>query len=158
MAEHYLSLGRQSAEAELVQRLIASGVDPRTVESTTGISPSVINQVLTVHFHGKIRVPEDDELIAQARQLAKKVMAKASFLLDRAPLPIQINIMKSVMPAVGRMIGNDQGASHEDAFHALTELLGSQRVDPHPLAALSLARESPPPTLPTDDSDQGINP
>lgn len=159
LAEHYLTLGREQAEVELVKRLVLSGLDSRTVESLTGVPQQQVIQILNVHFNGKIRIPEDDELIEQARRLAKKVLSRADLLIDTAPLPVQINLMKSIMPAIGRMIGNDAGSSFEEARAALATVLASQRVDaagPSPI----LSRPSGPatPLIPTDDPDQGFNP
>lgn len=159
LAEHFLALGREQAEVELIKRLVLSGLDSRTVETLTGVPQSQVVQILNVHFNGKIRIPEDDELVEQARRLAKKVLSRAELLIDTAPLPTQLSLMKSIMPAIGRMVGTDQGSSFEDARSALASLLSSQRVDAatvpdvpspaHGLAALPLA---------IDDPDQGLNP
>lgn len=157
LAEHYISVGREAATLDLIRVLITHGLDPRTIESI-GIPSSQITQVLSVHFEGKIRVPEDEELVAEARKLAKKTLAKASVLMDVAPLPVQINLMKSVMPAIGRLIGNDAGASFEQAYAALSDLFSQQRVDVAPSIPLPSLTSGPTPSLiPTDDSDEGSN-
>lgn len=155
MAEHY----REQAMLDLIRTLLERGIDPRTVESITNSTPAQVTHVLNVHFNGKIRVPEDDELVAEARRLAKKVLNRAGLLMDTAPLLVQVSLMKSVMPAIGRLIGNDAGSSFEEAYSALSSLLASQRVDP-PSSPGVLSLSSGPATalIPTDDPNQGLNP
>lgn len=75
-------------------------------------------------------VRTDDELAQAARSLAHKAIAIANDYLDNGSPKVQLEVIKSIMPAIGRGL-SDKGESEElaEMRTALAELMTLVRGD-----------------------------
>lgn len=62
-------------------------------------------------------VEQDTDLAEEARALARKAIATANYYLDHGSPAVKLNVIKSIMPAIGRGMSDKGG---EDA--AVVEL------------------------------------
>lgn len=122
----------QEAKIELVSELLKRGFSPQSVSSLTSTPVTQVTQILNVNLGGRIRTPEDEELAIAARKLALRAISEANLLLDIGPMPAKLAMIRAVLPAAARLVGNSQeGDSHEEAFAAHRRLMESMKELPN---------------------------
>ena len=128
LIEHYQAEARKELEVEIITKLLQLGWDKKAIADTVGVSPQHVTNILQIRLNGRVRTPEEEELASEARRLARKALQKAHTILDVGTQSMQMQIIKSILPAAARMIGNDSG-SEDEARSALERVFGEQRLD-----------------------------
>ncbi len=69
---------------------------------------------------------EDDPLVAAARQLANRSIERGLWMLEHGSVQLQLQVIKSIMPAIGRGLGQRSEAEELATMRGqLEELMGA---------------------------------
>lgn len=111
------------AQTAIIERMVRKGLRPDTISELTGIAKGEIKKVVTTyHYH-----PDDQEIISEARKLALKVITEAMIMMDRGMPETKLQVMRSFLPVMARMIGQVQDEEQEELKGNLETLFESQR-------------------------------
>lgn len=126
-ADQLKAEGREEARTEFIKLLLQQGLTPGTLSGMGLGTPQQITQILNVHLHGRISTPEDEEIAVQGRKFVRQALAEAVQLLDIGPMAVKLPLILSALQPVKRMIGNDEGNSHDQAMAALEGMFAANR-------------------------------
>lgn len=121
---------REEARTDMIKSLLSQGLTPNTISNMGLATPEQVVNILHVHLNGRIHTPEDEELAILARKLAKQAIAEAAMLIDRGPMQVKLSLIQAAIRPVAKMIGNDEGNTHEQAYAAVEAMMAEMRQLP----------------------------
>ena len=108
--------------ADIVTNMAKNQLSTATISQITRLSKSEVAELLSDSSY----TPSDEEILDSSRRLALKIINEAFIMMDKGMPEVRMNVMRSFLPVMARMIGRVEDEKDEQLRSALEDMLAEQ--------------------------------